>query len=158
MMLIEKLRMDKEYQHLTLYGIKGKHYEVTSDGKYTEIPGLKDNPFPPEKAGPFGWRNQDLMLAFENGLPNYNKLKEDYIKAQKYIPMLSFTLKTDNIKNELAALKDVSEQYGKSLRIGLMADVEEGMKILTEKQKAAGIEKVKEEILKQYDEYLKGLK
>ncbi|MNR58064.1 hypothetical protein D3C85_1789760 [compost metagenome] len=58
------------------------------------------------------------------------------------------------MKTEVANLANVSTQYANPLYIGAVKSVDESFAILTDKMKAAGIDKVKAEVEKQTAEFL----
>ncbi|MNI68609.1 hypothetical protein D3C73_1243160 [compost metagenome] len=62
------------------------------------------------------------------------------------------------MKNELAAIKNVKDQYRDPITLGATNDPVEAVKTLNDKFKEAGLDKVKAEAQKQIDEYLKNNK
>ena len=68
-------------------------------------------------------------------------------------PYAAFVLDTGNIKTEIAALTNVRDQYATPLTAG-MVPVDEGLKILRAKLAVAGLDKVLNEVRKQFADYL----
>ena len=72
-------------------------------------------------------------------------------------PLQNFNFDDTNVKNEMANIANVYQQYALPLELGFV-DVEDGLATLKEKLDQAGIEKVRQEMQTQLDEYLKNLK
>ena len=159
LMLLELLRNDKRYFNLTTYGIKGKHYELTADGKITLPAGLDaaDNGFPPDAASPWGWRVDKFLKAYANGYPKYNEIRIGLQKQSKVYPLRGFVLNEKTIKSEDAAETNVLQQYAMPVTWGLV-DPQKGIEELRQKLKEAGIDKIIRETQKQVDEFLKNNK
>jgi len=159
LMALELLTYDERYNLLTTYGIAGKHYTLTPAGKLALPAGVTGdkNGFPPEKMSPWGWRNAQFLKVSDGSLPNYQSVIDSVSKVLKVPKLQAFTLKTDNIRNEIAALSEVNKTELTALQYG-MVDVADGLKAYRDKQKAAGIDKVKAEVEKQTLDYLAALK
>ncbi|WP_164821793.1 ABC transporter substrate-binding protein [Paenibacillus koleovorans] len=155
LMALELLTYDERYNMLSMYGISGKHYTLTSAGKLALPAGVTGdtNKFPPEKMSPWGWRNAKFLKVSDGSLPNYQTVLDSVSKVLTVPKLQAFTLKTDNIRNEIAALSEVNKTELTALQYG-MVDVAEGLKAYRDKQKAAGIEKARAEVEKQVQEYL----
>ena len=74
--------------------------------------------------------------------------------SQKY---QGFNINTSNIETEYAAVQNVIQQYWQPLELAYV-DIESGLKDYQAKMEAAGIEKVREELQKQLDEYAASMK
>ena len=72
-------------------------------------------------------------------------------------PARGFTMDDSEVKNEVAALVNVTQQYGDPLEVGMIEDVDEGLATLRSKLKSAGIDKVVDTMQKQVNEYYKNL-
>jgi putative aldouronate transport system substrate-binding protein len=153
LMALDLLRYDKEIFDLTVYGIKGKHWEPIGDTKYKSLPGSTG--YPPDGASPWGWRTQDLYRQLEGPAgellaTTYAKWKENNIVDSK---LATFVLDDTNIKNELAALANVQKTYLLPIFHGLVKP-EEGIPQVKEKLKEAGLDKVQAEMQKQIDAFI----
>lgn len=156
MMALELMRTDPEINALLEYGIKGVHYNLTSDGKVkpTDL-GLKN--YPPDQF-PLSWgnRNGSLFKAVEGSVSNFLDLqKADKIKEySKENKLPGFVMKKDAIASELAAMTEVINSYKTLIYLGAFDDVDAITKQYADKMKAAGADKVKVEVQKQIDAFL----
>jgi putative aldouronate transport system substrate-binding protein len=77
--------------------------------------------------------------------------------SEKLKPVLygGFTFNSENVKSQIANIANVSTQYANPLYIGAVKNVDESLTQLTDKLQAAGLDKVKAEVEKQTQEYLK---
>ena len=159
LMLLELFRNNEEYFNLTTYGIKGKHYELTSDGKLTLPEGViaSENGFPPDSACAWGWRQEKYYRSYVSEWPKFSSTVNELRQHLKPSKTQSFIFNEDNIKNELAAINSVKQQYEMPLMCGAV-DPKEGLAVLKQKMKEAVFEKVKAEVEKQLVEYLKNNK
>jgi putative aldouronate transport system substrate-binding protein len=154
LMALELLRNNEEYFNLTTYGIKGKHYDLTADKKIQSLGGA-DSGFKVDSASPFGWRTPLMVKPLVDEPKEVAAIKAAWTKTAVTNPLINFVLDTTNVKNELAAIKTVSDQYQLPILFGAVSDPAEAVNTLNAKYKEAGIDKVKAEVQKQVDEYLK---
>lgn len=152
---LDLLMEDPSYVYLDYFGIEGKNYVITSDDKIDLPEGVtaETNTYPPDAAG-FWFVNKDLFKPMATWTDSYielqNKLK-DYLVPVTY---LGFTFNSENIKTEVANIKNVSTQYAQPIFIGAINDVDSAFDTLDKKLKAAGIDKAKAEVEKQAAEFL----
>lgn len=156
----EKLVLDKTYNQLTEYGILGKHYTV-ENGRYVAIGDPTKSGFPREGMNGWAWRNEKYMLydksydlvktifakmdSIAKRQPDYKGLNIFDGFAEDYSPYQS----------ERAALGTVMTQYLAPLEAGLVDNVDEAVKTFMEKAKAAGLDKIQAEYIKQWKAYCK---
>lgn len=154
----EKLVTDKRYNLLTQYGIEGKNYKV-ENGYYQMIGDKTSNGFPREAMNSWAWRNPQYML-FDKGYDGVKQIFSELDKIQKPDLFTGFAEDYTSYQAERAALEQVEKQYLYPLEVGLVDNVEEGLKTFMEKAKQAGLEKVQAEYKKQWEQYVKekGLK
>lgn len=152
---LDLLMEDPSYVYLDYFGIEGKNYVVTSDGKI----GLPDgvtadtNTYPPDAAG-FWFVNKDLFKPMATWTDSYIDLQskiKDYLIPVTY---LGFTFNSENIKTEIANIKNVSTQYAQPIFIGAFKNTDDAFDLLDKKLKSAGIDKVKAEVEKQAADFL----
>ncbi|SDD05051.1 putative aldouronate transport system substrate-binding protein [Paenibacillus sp. UNCCL117] len=152
LMALDLLRYDKDLYDLTFYGIKGKHWEPVGDKKFRSLPASAN--YPPEGSSPWGWRTP-LSRQVE-GLTGdlvesvYSRWKSGNII---HSPLETFALDDSKIKNELAALNNVTQTYLLPIYHGLVKP-EEGLPQVLEKMKQAGLDKVQAEFQAQLDAYI----
>ena len=159
LMFIEKMTMDDTYLDLVTFGIKGKHYLVRDDGQYYAPPGVKAEDIG-YNGGTWGdWMWIDLRSLFNFG--DINPSVKPYIDLAKERasanPLCPFIFEQTPVKNEIAAVQNVFDTYCKPLYFGLV-DPDTIMAEYKAKLKAAGIDKIYEEVNKQVEAYLKTTK
>ncbi len=156
---LDLIMEDESYVNLVYFGIEGKHYVVTPDGKIGLPPGLKaaDNAYTPDVSG-FWFVNKDYFKPIATWtdayIDHYNKV-QDYLVDTTY---LGFSFNNDNVKSQVANIKNVSSQYAEPIFIGAVKDVDAAFDTLISKLKAAGIDEVKAEVQKQAAEFLRDTK
>lgn len=147
---LDLIMEDPEYVYLTYFGIEGRNYELTADGTIGLPDGVtaQTNTYPPDAAG-FWFVNKDLFKPMEIWTDSYlalqNRIK-GYLEQATY---LNFSFNSDNVKSEVASLKNVSVQYAQPLYIGAVDDIDTAFDTLRSKLKAAGIDIVQAEVEKQ---------
>jgi putative aldouronate transport system substrate-binding protein len=160
LMALDLMMEEKSYNFLVYFGIEGKNY-IIKNGKIDLPPGLTSdkNTYQPDAAG-FWFTNKDQFPPFASWSDQYVKLKKE-IKDKGYLVSTIFQtmpINTETIKTELATINQVMVQYGQPLQVGMGKDIDETFKTLDEKLKAAGVMKVKDELQKQVDAYVKSIK
>jgi len=144
--IIELVNTNQELFNLLSLGIKDKHYTMDEDGKYTLVP---DSGY---KVSAWVVGNQfkaPLSVGQQDGV--WEETAQMNIDAVKS-PLLGFKLDTDPIKNEISQVSAVSAEFALTAAIvNNNADHDKMMKKLRE----AGIDKIKEEVQRQVDEYFK---
>lgn len=153
---MDLLMQDPAYVYLTSFGIEGKNYVITADDKIGLPEGVtpENNTFPADASG-FWFVNKDLLKPMANWPQSYVDHRNSV--GEKMIPQLygGFTFNSENVKAQIANIANVSTQYGSPLFVGAVKNVDEAYVELANKLKAAGIDKVKAELEKQTQEYLK---
>lgn len=150
LMAIDLLRYDPEIHDLTNYGIKGKHYEPIGDKQFKPL--NETGNFPPAGVSPWGWNSLrerlDSTVAEETERFTNNWKKTNTVNH----PLETFTFDDSKVKNEVAAINNVMNTYGKPLFYGLVDPNDpKGIAAFKEKLKQAGIDKVIAEMQSQAD-------
>ena len=145
--LIELVNTDKDLYNLICFGIEGKHYELDAEGKVKKI---ADSGYNPNADWKFGNQfNAYLLEGQEDGL--WEETAELNLSA-KQSPVLGFVLNTDPIKTEISQVAAVSGEYGRIIANGAK-NPDEYMSEYRKKLETAGINKIKDEVQRQIDEY-----
>lgn len=149
LMLIDLLQNDKEIYDLTMYGVEGKHYVAVGDDKME--PG-------PNAASYTGFSNWGWNSPLKRTDTSYPK-EADAISAgwQEHVyhfPLETFVFDDTKVKNQVANVGNVMLRYAIPLEYGLIADLDKGQTDLIKQLKAAGIDKVQEEMQLQVDAFL----
>lgn len=149
--VLEELTLNRQVYDLCFYGIRGKHYTLNDEGRIEPGPaGL----FSGEDISVWGFRNVDYVRYPVDLMPGYVETLEEMRDRAISNALAAFTFDQTNIKSEVAAIKNVEDQYADPLILG-MVDVDEGLKALEQKLKQAGIDKVLEEARRQCREFVR---
>lgn len=149
MMLMNLMYTDKDLANLFLYGIEGKHYVKVSENTIDYPQGI-DKKTVGYSMDSWIYANPSIAYLLKSDLPEMWKLTaEDNQKAIKS-KALGFTFNSEPVKNEVIALKNVTDQYAKGLETGTLVPAEK-LPDFRAKLKAAGIDKVIAEKQKQLD-------
>ncbi|MBP3962332.1 ABC transporter substrate-binding protein [Paenibacillus sp. DLE-14] len=154
LMFINLLNTDKYLYNLICYGIEGKHY-TKKDGDYIEP--IKDSGYAPNVDWVFGNQFNAYLKAPQT--PDVWQKTIDLNNSAMVAASYGFSVNQDPIKSELANTNAVNNEFATALETGAV-DPAEIMPKYIEKLKAAGQEKIDQEIQKQWDEFLvkQGLK
>ncbi|REE69645.1 putative aldouronate transport system substrate-binding protein [Paenibacillus taihuensis] len=151
LMFLELLRTDRSYNNLLTYGIEGKHYEITADNK---LRALDLDGFAPDGYCSWGFKAPELRYEVVDSPPNIGDVRKALADRAKENPYALFTPDFEPVKNEMAAVTNVVQQYSFPLNYGYVKNPEEGLKTLVSKIKAAGSEKIMAEMQKQLDAFI----
>ncbi|CAK4842407.1 unnamed protein product [Aphanomyces euteiches] len=153
MQVIDLLHSDKFLNNLINYGIEGVHYVKKSEN-IIDLPAGVDpanRTYNPGAQWQLG--NQFLNYLFANEDPQkWEKFKEFNSRGVKS-PALGFTFNSEPVKNEIAAVNNVTAQYKPALTSGSI-DPEKKIPEFAAKLKAAGIDRIIAEKQKQLDAFL----
>ena len=152
LMMLDLFRNDQSYFDLTTYGIKGKHYNLTEDGKLLSGPDQAN--FEVDEACPWGWRT-NLYRDNANNSESFNRILENLESKSFAPPLVGFDHNPEKVKTEAAAIQTLHEQYYNILCLGMDADPEVRMAEWLEKLKAIGYEKYVNDMQSQLEEYQK---
>ena len=147
---IYMMNSNKELYNLLCWGIEGTDYTKNADGTISKI---KDSGY---DVGENGWRfgNQFNSFVTENQEPDvWEQTKKMNDEADKS-PAMGFVPNTESIMTEIANITNVNAEYKAKMEFGT-APRSEYWDEYMQKLKSAGIDKVRDEIQKQYDEFLK---
>ena len=152
LMAIDLLRYDEEINNLTWYGVEGTHWKEASDKKYEPLADGAN--FPAGNVCPWGWYSAkyartsaaDPAIVQET----INEWTEKYLVQNS---LSAFNFDDSNVKNEMAAVGNIITQYGVPLDLGMVSDVEAGIKEYRTKLTEAGFDKILEECKKQAKEF-----
>ena len=148
MRFLELFNTDKTLNNLIVYGVEGKHYKKLQ-GDYIEV--IKDGGY--TLAGS-QWMMGNVFLNYltTNEAPDkveaLRKFNESAVKPQHY----GFTFNPEPVQNEIAALNSINSEYNKQIVLGAM-DYTNIIPEMRERFKQAGMEKVMNEVQKQYDAF-----
>ncbi len=153
MMFIELMYQDREVYDVMMNGLEGITYEADREAGVKWIPeGVDASTINLKNLG-MGFGVDKWDLGSKNDDPHIDELEEEYDKVGVYPGLAGFALNEDAIAAEVAALKSVYDEYKIPLEKGVI-DPETGLEELKKQLKAAGADKVMEEINNQITAYL----
>jgi putative aldouronate transport system substrate-binding protein len=150
--VVEAFLLDKNLQYLIDYGIRGVHYDINAKGEYVQLPGAKN--FNIFGMAAWAWKNAGLFLADGSVWGHEHDAYLKYFDTIA-VPNNGFSFSVDPVQAEWTACYQVEQQYGYPLWSGLVANIDDGERVLEQQLKAAGFDKVRAEIKNQWLEYQK---
>lgn len=148
-MFLNLLNTDPYLRNLINYGIEGIHYEKVKDNVIKILPAQKDYQMPYFSLG-------NLFITYtldnepETKWDEFKKFNDESLKS----PALGFKFDPTPVSAEIAAFKNIKDEFAASLYSGTV-NPDEYIPKLNAKLKAAGIDKVINEMQKQIDEWKK---
>jgi putative aldouronate transport system substrate-binding protein len=151
LMAMDLLRKDRDLNNLVTYGLQGVHWEYESDG--TTVKGI---PVPPENGygDSLQWivRNINYQVPYtEKSSPWFRNNFDEVVSRAVTLPVSGFLFTDTNVRNEVAALADVFQQYAFPLICGFTDPSE--LPAVVQRMKTAGIDTIIAEMQKQLDNY-----
>jgi putative aldouronate transport system substrate-binding protein len=146
----------KELYNLLVWGIEGKHYTKISDTRiktvYEKTQATSDDAY-----GLFNWAVGNTKNSYEphlqmEGWADYQISLDEKATPSKYI---GFKPDTSMLSTEIAQTSAVATEYVNVLKYGAVDNWEELYDEYVKKYDAAGAEKIRAELQKQLDEWLK---
>ena len=157
MMVLDKLGYDSEYHDLMRYGIEGEHYTLDEDGNVVKDPENQWMGQPIAMGIYTKAMRDDAVSKVTDNMNEYKELRE-WSNENNFVPVLAtFNFDNSSVLNEVSSINALKQQYIPILYTGMAEDVEATYKEWKEAIKAAGIDAVKEEYLKQAQEYVDSL-
>lgn len=144
------LNSNPEVLNTLVYGEEGKNWEKTDNDHAKLLDGYKVN----NHLSAWNTGNNKILYPTTNITEDMIKTRDDSIKAAKQSPLLGFNLNTDAVKTELSNIANVMNQYIDGLNTGTL-DPDKAIPEMNKKLEKAGYEKVRKELQKQYDAFLK---
>lgn len=152
--MLDLIMEEPQYGMLVYFGIRGKNYDLTPDGRLTLPRGLvpDQNTYPQDAAG-FWFTNKDLFPPQATWTAQYVELKKKLKDLLVVNTFADFSFAPDKVKNEIAAITNVTSQYMDPISIGAVANVDRAINTLAAKLKAANQAKVVAEVKTQLEAY-----
>ncbi len=144
---IELVNTDKDLYNLICFGIEGKHYNFTDEGKVKMI---ADSGYAPNADWKFGNQFNAYITdgVDENAWEETKKMNEEAMVS----PIIGFFPDKSNISSELSQITNINSEF-KVLASGAV-DPDEYLEKYIKKLNEAGQQKVLEEFQRQIDEYV----
>jgi len=150
--LLNLMYTDPRVVNLMSWGIEGKHYEKKTDGTIGFPEGLNDQSSGWFLNTPWMFGNGFLAHVWEGNDVDLWDQTEKFNNEAIISKAMGFTYDPTPVKNEVAALTNVYDQYKMSLEGGAV-DPSEVYPQFVERLKQAGIDKVIAEKQRQLDEW-----
>ena len=145
---IEYMNLDATYRNMLGYGIEGENWEENGDGTIKTL----NTDWQP------GLFSQATFFTLKPVTPApatmYSDMEAEMRNAEKSV-LLGFSPDMDSYKNENAAVTTVLEKFKYELACGTMKDPEAYAAQCLKECNAAGADKIRVELQKQLDEFLK---
>ena len=150
MQFLELFNTDEYLHNLIVFGVEDVDYKKNANGTITPI---KDS----------GYGNAGMQWIFGNTFLDYTvegedpekaKLTEEFNNTVKTSPAVGFVVDNEVIKTEVGACQNVRTEFWNRLASGT-EDYESVLNEFISKLKAAGSDKIMEEVSKQYEEWKK---
>ena len=160
-MYLDLLKFDEDYYNLSRLGVEGVHW--TDEGPYdgTEYHGYygtteESEKYPFGNAISWGIKNSEFERSnkgkFEDEIEIGNRWSEIGVES----PTAGFSFDETPVSGEMSNLNNTKVKYMNTLDLGLSSDVEGTLKEFQDQLKISGIEKVKQELVKQLNAYNEG--
>lgn len=154
LMALDYLRNDEDCHDLFSYGIEGVHWEPAGDKHLKSLEAASNYPY--DGNCNWGIRNDAYWRTIEGGIPGLDEMTKHWEDNSKSLQYSTFVFNDENVKNEIAAVTEIFGTDYKLLCLGFTDDPAGSIAKFKEKMKAAGADKVYEEMQKQAEEYKAG--
>ena len=149
----------KDLYNMLVYGIEGKHYKKVGDNQIEQF-GVTGQATSSSNYGLWKWNVGNTKYAYNTLTDTMDPKLIDEVNTGDHAVRSSFTgfaLDTSKITTEIAQMNTVFEEF-KGLNLGTYSDVDKTYEEYMAKLKTAGLEKIREEIQRQVDEFFKNKK
>jgi putative aldouronate transport system substrate-binding protein len=145
MKYINLMHNDPKLVNLMLFGVEGVHWEAEADGRVK----LMDNAWYSAHPGAWTVGNTAIQAVTNKEDPQKNIMLQEYSKDAIDHASLGFRFRTEPVAAELTALGAASSGILRGLLTGYIDPATE-LQAYLDALKAAGIDKVRDEVEKQY--------
>ena len=155
MMLINLFHTDQDFITLFNCGVEGTHYVVDGNGRLA-LPEGKASRIDTGYSYNFDTFFGNMMLNrlwYNEAEDRYDELRE-YNKTARQSKLMGFYVDMTNITNEYAAVEAIRVQYAPLLKAGVVSDVKATLDEMVQKMYANGLQKILDDVQRQYDAYL----
>ncbi|MBK2402567.1 MULTISPECIES: ABC transporter substrate-binding protein [Erysipelothrix] len=142
------LNTNAQMMNTLIYGIEGEAWKKIDDNHLELLDGYKED----NHMAAWNTGNSALLLQQAKITDEMIAKRAEDTKNAPVSPILGFNFKTDEVKTEISALMNVMEEYSAVINTGTV-DPEVKVPEFVEKLKAAGWDKVLDEMQSQYDAF-----
>lgn len=148
--VLNAINSDPEILNTLVYGPEGENWEKNEDGTIKLLPGYNEGA---SHMSAWNTGNSEILYLDEKITEEQIATSKEGMENAEESPLLGFNFVTDNVKTEIANVQTVVAQYISSLHTGTV-NPDEVLPVFVEELKAAGLDKIQEEMQKQFDEFL----
>ncbi|TFE28647.1 ABC transporter substrate-binding protein [Cohnella luojiensis] len=149
LMFIDLMQNDKELHDLIMNGIEGVHYVPVGDNKFQATDASNNY------TGFSNWSfNSPLNRDNESFPQEATDMQKGWDANVYHYPLETFVFNNTKVKAEVANVGNVMLRYAIPLEYGVIKDVDKGLEDLNKQMKAAGIDKIQQEMQSQIDAFL----
>lgn len=148
MKFINMMHHDTKLLDMMLFGVEGVHWEREADGRVAILNAAWNG----ATAGAWTLGNTEIQSVSNKEDPEKNKLLAAYSDDSYNHPSLGFRFNQEPVDGLVVALNNVVEGWNRALLTGAI-DPATGIPEYVEALKAAGLDEIKAELQKQYDEW-----
>lgn len=156
LMALDLLRNDEEIHNLFSYGVEGVHWKPVGEKKLESLPEAEK--YPLDGNCNWGIRNGEIWRTLQNEIPGFEELSKKWESNAKLSKYATFNFNNEAVKNEVAAVTEILGTDYKLLALGFSENPEADVEKLQKKLKAAGIDRICEEMERQAKVFLKEAK
>jgi len=152
LMMMDLLMNDKEIYDLFQYGVKGRNYDLDSDGKRINPANFDDKK---SAYGQSAWstRNDEFEITLATDYSGRAAMNKKYDEYAVKDPFSNFNFDSKTVAAQIAAVTQVNATYGVPILFGKAGDSKKAVETYRSKLKAAGIDKITDELKKQLQNY-----
>lgn len=149
-MVLDILKMDTYVNRLITLGIEGEHYtlEGFSFTKGDAAENYVNNSIS------LSWGVNNGLYEEAGQIPREKEMYDSWEPRIVSNPTISFVFDDTPVSDYASACKTVLNDYIPSLQLGLVEDVDASLAEMNKKLESSGIDKVEEELTKQYEAWL----
>lgn len=147
--VLNEINSNPEVLNILVYGPEGENWEKNEDGTIK----LLDAYAGPTHMSAWNTGNAEILYKDERITEEQIKESEEGLASAVESPLLGFNFVTDAVKTEIANVQTVTAQYLSSLHTGTV-NPDEVLPEFNQALKDAGLEKIQEEMQRQFDEFL----
>ena len=148
MKFINLMHSDSTLLNMMLFGVEGTHWEFADDGRVN----ITNSAWYGAHGGAWTLGNTMLQAVSTKEDPDKNRMLIDYANDSVDHASLGFRFRTEPVAAELTALSAVADGVSRALRTGYV-DPEAELPNFIDALKATGLDTVKAEVERQYDEW-----
>ena len=155
MKFLNLLYSDAEFVNLLIYGVEGVHYEVLEDGTIGFPDGVTA-----DTSGYYpnmGWSfpNQMLSYIWNGNDPDLWEKTKQFQEQTQTAEATGFYFDDENVREQNEKLNEIARKYAYGLESGML-DPDVYLSRMLSEMERAGIDEVKQEIERQYEEWKEG--